>query len=235
MKIHVVTVFPAMVENFMQFGIPARAVQGEKLQVVAHDLREYSGNKNRQVDDYPYGGGGGMVLRAEPFYKAVEAIIPGERAERPAKIRVVQTSARGKVFDQSMANRFAELDELVVLCGHYKGIDARVDPLCDEEISFGDFCLSGGEVAALGVIDAVARLLPDVVGCFDSVSGDSHYEGLLGPPEFTRPKVFRGVEVPEVLLSGHHGKVEEWRKAQSERLTKERRLDLWEAYQQDKK
>lgn len=223
LRIDVVTIFPDLVRQFLQHGIPSRALAGGQLQVEVHDLRDYSGNKYRGVDDYPYGGGGGMVLRAEPFYLLLEELLP---EPRPEGLRVVQTSARGQVFDQDAARRFAELDRLVILCGHYKGIDARVDPLCDEEVSIGDFCLSGGEVAALAVIDAVARLLPEVVGCFDSVSSDSHWEGLLGPPEYTRPVEFRGKRVPDVLLSGHHARIDAWRRERSLALTRERRPDL---------
>lgn len=227
LRIDVITIFPELLRAFVEYGIPRRAIEAGALEVHAHDLRDWAGNKFRHVDDYPYGGGGGMVLRAEPFFLALEHVLP----EKPAGTVVAQTSARGPVFDQAMANRFAALERLVLVCGHYKGVDARVDELCDEEFSLGDVCLSGGEVAAIAVVDAVSRLLPGVVGCFDSVTGDSHWEGLLGPPEYTRPEEFRGRKVPEVLLSGHHAKIEEWRRERAEELTRSRRPDMWERYQ----
>lgn len=229
LRVDVLTIFPDMIRSFVAFGIPRRAVDAGALEVQAHDLRTWAGNRYGSVDDYPYGGGGGMVLRAEPFYQALEALVPGPRGEAT---RVVMASARGRTFDQATAVRYAGLERLVFLCGHYKGIDARVDPLVDEELSLGDYCLSGGEVAALAVVDAVARLLPGVVGCFDSVAGDSHWEGLLGPPEYTRPEEMRGLRVPEVLLSGHHARIERWRREQAEAQTRERRPDLWRAYEQ---
>jgi len=229
-RFDVLTIFPEMLTQFVGHGIPRKAIEAGALEVRAHDLRDWSGNKYRGVDDYPYGGGGGMVLRAEPFYDALEALLPGEgpaeARARPAGTRVVMASARGRPFDQARAREYAGLERVVFLCGHYKGIDARVDELCDEELSLGDFCLSGGEVAAIAVLDAVSRLLPDVVGCFDSVAGDSHWEGLLGPPEYTRPEEFRGRRVPEVLLSGHHARIESWRKEQALAITRVRRPDL---------
>ena len=226
LKIDVVSVFPEMIENFVGISIPKRAVESGALEVSSLDLRDFSENKHRTVDAYPYGGGGGMVLKPGPFFRAHRKLSEG-LTKKPF---VVQTSARGVPLSQSLANELAEKDHLVIFCGHYKGIDARVDELCDLEVSIGDYCLSGGEVAACVLIDVVARLLPGVVGCFDSVSGDSHYHGLLGPPEFTRPESFEGREIPDILLSGHHQKIKDWRLSQAEELTRVRRPDLWEKY-----
>lgn len=226
MRVDVVTIFPEMFSQFMGFGIPRRAAEAGLVELVPHDLRDHSGNKHRQVDDYPYGGGGGMVLKAEPFYACLEAL----RAEGPPG-RVLMPSARGKPFTQDDARRLAREERLIFFCGHYKGIDARVDPLVDEEICVGDVCVSGGEVPTLMVLDACIRLLEGAVGDRDSIETDSHYEGLLGAPEYTRPEVLRDMAVPPVLLSGHHAKVEAWRREQAEELTRTRRPDLWERFQ----
>lgn len=226
MRIDVVTIFPEQIRSFCEISIPKRAIEAEALEVVATDLRDYSQNKHRVVDDYPYGGGGGMVLKPGPFFRAVQDLSPPDQA-RPY---VIQPSARGVRLDQDLGKELATKSHLLILCGHYKGIDGRVDELCDLEVSLGDYCLSGGEVATCVLIDVVARLLPGVVGCSDSIESDSHYEGLLGPPEYTRPEVYEGRRIPEVLLSGHHQKIEEWRLEESKRLTRERRPDLWDKY-----
>ncbi len=223
MRIDVLTIFPHLIAGFVAESIPGRAIAAGLLAVEAHDLRDWSGNKHRTVDDMPYGGGGGMVLRAQPFLDGVEAI----RGKAASRGRVLMASARGRVLDQAWLGRLAEEPHLILLCGHYKGIDARVEAVVDEEFSLGDYCVSGGEVASLVLIDGVARLLPGAVGTRDSITGDSHFEGLLGPPEYTRPERLGEAAVPEVLVSGHHAKILAWRKAEVLRLTKERRPDLY--------
>jgi len=186
-------------------------------------LRDFTHDRHQTVDDYAFGGGAGMVLRAEPFVEAVESI-------RPAG-PVVVMSARGRRFSHDDAVRWSLGEDLTLLCGHYKDIDQRVvDILGAEEVSIGDFVLSGGEPAALCVIDAVVRLLPGAIGDHESASSDSHYDGLLSPPSYTRPAEVRGVPVPEVLLSGNHAAIAAWREQQAERITRERRPDLWTAH-----
>jgi len=183
-------------------------------------LRDYTHDRHHTVDDYPYGGGAGMVLKPEPFFEAVDDL----RARPP----IVLLSARGRRFGHDDAVRFAVGTELTLLCGHYKDVDQRVaDGLGAEELSIGDFVLSGGEPAALCVIDAVVRLLPGALGDHDSAATDSHYDGGIAPPSYTRPPNYRGLEVPAVLLSGDHERIAQWRAAEAERLTRDRRPDLW--------
>jgi tRNA (guanine37-N1)-methyltransferase len=188
-------------------------------------LRDYTHDKHHTVDDAPYGGGAGMVLKPEPFFEAVEDL--------GTKAPIVLLSARGKRFTHETAVRYSVGTELTLLCGHYKDVDQRVaDGLGAEEVSIGDFVLSGGEPAALCVVDAVVRLLPGALGDHESAASDSHYEGLLAPPSYTRPPSYRGLDVPDVLLSGDHDKIAAWRAAQAERLTRERRPDLWSRYEE---
>jgi tRNA (guanine37-N1)-methyltransferase len=176
------------------------------------------------VDDYAYGGGAGMVLKPEPFFEAVESLEPTGP--------VVLLSARGRRFGHDDAVRFSMGERLTLLCGHYKDVDQRVaEGLATEELSVGDFVLSGGEPAALCVLDAVVRLLPGAIGDHESASSDSHYEGLLSPPSYTRPAEYRGLAVPDVLLSGDHARIAAWRQAEAERITRERRPELWERYE----
>jgi tRNA (guanine37-N1)-methyltransferase len=185
------------------------------------DLREFTHDRHRTVDDYPYGGGAGMVLKPEPFFEAVASLEP--------KGKVLVMSARGKRFTHEDAVRYSLEPELTLLCGHYKDIDQRVpDGLGAEEVSLGDFVLSGGEIPALAVIDSVVRLIPGAISDHESASSDSFYEGLLSPPSYTRPAQYRGMAVPEVLLTGDHARIAAWRREQAERLTRERRPELLE-------
>jgi tRNA (guanine37-N1)-methyltransferase len=225
--IRVVTIFPDMVRAVLGTSIPARASEAGLVRYDVIDLRDYTEDRHRTVDDYPYGGGGGMVMKAEPFFRAVEAVEPAGP--------VVLLSARGKRFEHDDAVRLSLEPELTLLCGHYKDVDQRVaEALATEELSLGDFVVSGGELAALAVIDAVVRLLPGALGAHESAAGDSFYEGgLLGAPSYTRPRSFRGMDVPEVLLSGDHAAIEAWRRAEEERLTRERRPDLWAGHATD--
>jgi tRNA (guanine37-N1)-methyltransferase len=220
LRINVVTLFPEWFSAPLSSSILGRAAAAGLVQYRVVQLRDYTHDKHHTVDDAPYGGGAGMVLKPEPFFEAVEDV----KAQPP----IVLLSARGRPFTHDTAVRFAVGSELTLLCGHYKDVDQRVvDGLGAEEVSIGDFVLSGGEPAALSVVDAVVRLLPGALGDHESASTDSHYEGLLAPPSYTRPPSYRGLDVPDVLLSGDHDKIAAWRAAQAERLTRERRPDLW--------
>jgi tRNA (guanine37-N1)-methyltransferase len=223
LTINVVTLFPEVFEPFLAASIPGRAAAAGRVGYRLVQLRDFTHDRHRTVDDYPYGGGAGMVLKPEPFFEAVESL----GATGP----IVLLSARGRRFTHDDAVRFSLGPALTLLCGHYKDVDQRVaDHLATEELSIGDFVLSGGEPAALCMVDAVVRLLPGVLGDHESASTDSHYDGLLSPPSFTRPPVFRGHAVPEVLLSGNHADIATWRQNEAERLTAERRPDLWSTY-----
>lgn len=212
LKINVVTIFPEFFAGPLGLSIPSRAAAAGSVEYNLVDLREYTHDRHRTVDDYPYGGGAGMVMKPGPFFEAVEAI--------GAKAPIVLLSPRGRRFAHADAVRYAAGDELTLLCGHYKDVDQRVaDHLATEEISLGDFVLSGGEAAALVVIDATVRLLPGAMSDLESARGDSFYDRGISAPSYTRPPEFRGHEVPEVLLSGDHAKIEAWRKAEAERLT----------------
>jgi len=216
----VVTLFPEVFAAPLAVSIPARAAAAGAVKYRVVPLREYTHDRHHTVDDTPYGGGAGMVLKPEPFFEAMEDL-----GARPP---IVLLSARGRPFTHRDAVRFSLGTELTLLCGHYKDVDQRVaDGLAAEEVSVGDFVLSGGEPAALCVIDAVVRLLPGALGDHESASTDSHYEGLLSPPSYTRPPEYRGLKVPDVLLSGDHARIAAWRQAEAERLTRERRPDLW--------
>jgi len=220
LTINVVTLFPEVFAAPLAASIPGRAAAAKLVRYQVVPLRDYTHDKHHTVDDTPYGGGAGMVLKPEPFFEAVEAL-----GARPP---IILLSARGRPFTHRDAVRFSLGTELTLLCGHYKDVDQRVaDGLAAEELSVGDFVLSGGEPAALCVLDAVVRLLPGALGDHESAATDSHYEGLLAPPSYTRPPEYRGLKVPEVLLSGDHARIAAWRQAEAERLTRERRPDLW--------
>jgi tRNA (guanine37-N1)-methyltransferase len=224
MLINVVTLFPEMFEPFLRTSIPGRAAEKGKAKYRVIQLRDFTHDKHQTADDYAFGGGAGMVLKPEPFFEAVESLNP----QGP----VILMSARGRRFSHDDAVRLSLEQDVTILCGHYKDVDQRVaDRLATEELSVGDMVLSGGEPAAICVVDAIVRLLPGVLGDHESASGDSHYEGLLSPPSYTRPAEYRGMTVPEVLLSGNHAKIEAWKQEEAERLTRERRPDLWEKHQ----
>ncbi len=219
----IVTIFPRMVEAGLAEGVVGRARTSGLLDVAVHDLRRYTSDKHHVVDDVPFGGGPGMVMKAEPLYLAVEAI----RAARGTPGVVIVTTPAGRRFDQAAAVRLAAARQVTWLCGRYEGIDERVcDAVGAEEWSIGDYVLSGGELAALVMLDAVARLVPGVVGDERSVSEDSFSAGRLDYPHYTRPAVWREREVPAVLISGHHGAIETWRRAAAEARTRARRPDL---------
>lgn len=228
MQINIVTLFPEALAPYLAASIPGRAATAGKVKYQLLQLRDFTHDRHRTVDDYPYGGGAGMVLKPEPFFEAVATLDDSSR-QGP----IILLSARGRRFGHDDAVRFSLGERLTLLCGHYKDVDQRVaEGLATEELSLGDFVLSGGEPAALSIVDAVVRLLPGVLGDHESASSDSHYEGLLSPPSYTRPPNFDGRTVPEVLLSGNHAGIEAWRQAEAERLTRERRPDLWAAWQE---
>ena len=217
MKINVVTIFPEFFAGPLAISIPARAVAAGQVEYRIVDLRDHTHDRHRTVDDYPYGGGAGMVMKPEPFFEAVDALAPTGP--------IVLMSARGRRFVQRDAVRFAAMPELTILCGHYKDVDQRVaDHLATEELSLGDFVLSGGEPAALAVIDATVRLLPGAMSDHESAFGDSFWDRGLSAPSYTRPPEYRGHVVPPVLLSGDHGKIAKWRFLEGERLTRARDL-----------
>jgi len=214
LRINVVTIFPEFFAGPLGLSIPSRAREAGLVDYRVVDLRDFTHDKHRTVDDAPYGGGAGMVMKPGPFFEAVESLTPTGP--------IVLMSARGKQFSHADAARFAAGRELTLLCGHYKDVDQRVaDHLATEEISLGDFVLSGGEAAALAIIDATVRLLPGAMSDLDSARGDSWFDRGISAPSYTRPPEFRGHMVPEVLLSGDHAKIAEWRRTEAERLTAE--------------
>src|SRR3954470_10767543 len=223
LTIDVVTLFPEVIAPYLAASIPGRAAAAGLVQYRLVQLRDFTHDRHSTVDDYAYGGGAGMALKPEPFFEAVETLRPTGP--------IVLLSARGRRFSHDDAVRFSLGERLTLLCGHYKDVDQRVaEGLATEELSIGDFVLSGGEPAALCVLDAVVRLLPGAMSDHESASSDSHYDGLLSPPSYTRPPEYRGLAVPEVLRSGNHAEIEAWREAESERLTRERRPDLWQKH-----
>ena len=223
LKIDIVTIFPKMVQAPLAEGIVGRAIERGVIDVRVHDLREHTTDRHRVVDDVPFGGGPGMVLKPEPLFRAVECI----RAERGQPSAIVLTSPDGRRFGHEDARRLSEAGHVVVLCGRYEGVDERVRAhLATEELSIGDYVLSGGELAALVIVDAVARFVPGVVGDEGSVSGDTFARGLLDFPQFTRPAEFDGHAVPPVLLSGHHAEIARWRRREAMKRTLERRPEL---------
>ncbi len=225
MRYHVLTLFPEMVLQGLHTSIIGRAVERGVIAVEAVNIRDYADNDYGKVDDYPYGGGAGMVMQAEPVYRAYEAVA----ARLPKKPRVLHMTPQGRVFTQQMAAEFAQEEDLVFLCGHYEGIDERVlEEIVTDNVSIGDYVLTGGELPAMVMIDAISRLAPGVLNNRESAQYDSFQDGLLEYPQYSRPKEWRGRQVPEILLSGHHANVEKWRHEQSLLRTRERRPDLLE-------
>jgi tRNA (guanine37-N1)-methyltransferase len=220
MRINIVTIFPGFFEGPLSLSIPGRAADAGLVDYQLVDLRDFTHDRHRTVDDLPYGGGAGMVMKPEPFFEAVESLAPAGP--------VVLLSARGRPFTHDDAVRYSVGEDLTLLCGHYKDVDQRVaEHLATEEVSLGDFVLSGGEVGALAVTDAVVRLLPGALGDHDAAATDSFYDRRrLSAPSYTRPAEYRGWRVPDVLRSGDHARIEAWREAEAERLTRERRPEL---------
>jgi tRNA (guanine37-N1)-methyltransferase len=226
MRIDILTLFPEMFEAVLKESIIGRAVEKQLVRLEFHNIRDYSDNKHRKVDDYPYGGGLGMVMQCQPIFAAVE-YIKGELGEKPYTILM---SPQGRIFNQAKARELSSRKNLLIICGHYEGIDERVtEALVDEEISIGDFVLTGGEIAAMAVVDAACRLIPGVLKEDASYMIESFSDGLLEFPQYTRPPVFMDMEVPAVLLSGHHENIEKWRRYQSLKRTFEKRPELLES------
>jgi tRNA (guanine37-N1)-methyltransferase len=225
-KFHIVTIFPEFFSGPFEHGVIRRAAAAGRLEIQVHDLRNWTYDRHKTVDDRPFGGGEGMLLKPEPIFEAVETVFP----ERGANQRVVLLSAQGRRFDQALARAYSQFDELLLICGRYEGVDERVARhLADEEVSIGDFVLSGGELAAAVIVDSVARLLPGVLGNEDSSRNESfseEREGLLDCPQYTRPAEFRGWKVPDVLLGGNHEEIRRWRRAASREKTMRLRPDL---------
>ena len=218
----ILTLFPEMVEQTLSHSIMGRAQKDGLISIKAVNIRDYTLNKQKHVDDYPYGGGAGMLMQGQPIYDAYQSIMP-----QAAGARVVYLTPQGRTFTQSIAGELAREESLVFLCGHYEGIDERlIEEIVTDELSIGDFVLTGGELAAAAVIDAVSRLTPGVLGKEESFVDESFSDGLLEYPQYTRPPVFMGREVPEVLLSGHHDNVAKWRREQALLRTAEKRPDL---------
>jgi tRNA (guanine37-N1)-methyltransferase len=223
-RIDILTLFPEMFDGFFTHSIIGRAQERGLVDITLHNFRIYTNDSHHVVDDYPYGGGSGMVLKPEPLFSAVEAII-GEKDI--STVYTVLLSPQGRLLTQGIAQQLADNQHLILICGHYEGVDERVgEYLANDEISIGDYVLSGGEAAAMVVVDCVVRLLPDVLGSQESLDDESHINGLLEYPQYTRPSIFRGWSVPEVLLSGNHAQIANWRKKQSLIRTSKRRPDL---------
>ncbi|MEO8037100.1 MAG: tRNA (guanosine(37)-N1)-methyltransferase TrmD [Acidobacteriota bacterium] len=225
MRFDFVTIFPRMFEAFVNEGVIARGIKQELLEVRVHDLRDYATDRHRSTDDEAYGGGPGMVMLAEPVLRCVETIVEGSAAAP----HLVMTSPQGRPFDQKIAAELVGRSHVVFLCGRYEGFDQRIhESLQPEELSIGDFVVSGGELPAMLMADAVGRLIGGVVGNAGSVEQDSFFDGLLDHPHYTRPEELRGMRIPEILLSGHHEKIRQWRKEQALRATLAKRPDLLE-------
>jgi tRNA (guanine37-N1)-methyltransferase len=228
MRFDILTLFPEQINAVLGESIMGRAQKNGLISVNAHNIRDYTTNKHRKVDDTPYGGGKGMLMATQPIYDcylSVKSSLP------EGKTKCVYMSPRGRIFDHSIARELSQYDNLIILCGHYEGVDQRViDEIVDEEISIGDYVLTGGELPACILVDAVSRLLDGVLADQVCHEDESIASGLLEYPQYTRPPVFNGKEVPEVLLSGHHGNIDKWRLERSLELTKERRPDLYEKY-----
>lgn len=225
MKIDVLTLFPRMFEGPMGESIIGKAVDKGLLDMTISNFRNYSDNRHQTVDDYPYGGGAGMLLKVQPIYDNIKAI---EKANPETKKRVILLDPAGKKFDQSMAEEFSKEEHLIFICGHYEGYDERIRTLVTDEVSLGDYVLTGGELGAMVMIDATVRLLPDVLGNQTSAQTDSYSTGLLEHPQYTRPAEYNGMKVPEVLTNGNHKLIEEWQLKESLRRTYQRRPDLLE-------
>ncbi|MGM9645111.1 MAG: tRNA (guanosine(37)-N1)-methyltransferase TrmD [Eubacteriales bacterium] len=228
MRFDIMTLFPELIESVLGESIIGRARKNGYISVYTHNIRDYTKNKHRKVDDAPYGGGKGMLMATQPIYDCYKAV---KEMQGSLSGKVIYVSPRGRIFNQDVAREFSSLECLTILCGHYEGVDQRViDEIADEEISIGDYVLTGGELPACIIVDAVSRLIDGVLPEEECYEDESIASGLLEYPQYTRPPVFNGKEVPEVLLSGHHENVKKWRIEKSIELTKERRPDLYEAY-----
>jgi tRNA (guanine37-N1)-methyltransferase len=222
MRIDVLTLFPELFTSALRVGLLGKAIEDGRLIVEATNFRDFAHDRHRTVDDAPFGGGPGMVMACEPVFDAVESL-----RGKNSLTRVVLMTPRGRRLDHGLVGELAQAPDLAILCGRYEGIDERVSQaLVTDEISIGDYVLSGGELPALVLIEAVSRLIPGVIGDWESVTTDSFYDGILGPPQYTRPAEFRGLRAPEVLLSGNHAAIKRWRRKEALRVTRRRRPDL---------
>jgi tRNA (guanine37-N1)-methyltransferase len=224
MKIHVITAFPDLLNGPLDESIIKRSREKQLVEIYIHDLREYSTDKHQRIDDYPYGGGPGMILKPEPIFSCFESLLETNQIHEP---NLIFLTPQGEKYTQSKAKELAEKDHLIFFCGHYKGVDERVREFWKmDEISIGDYVLTGGELPALVIIDSVVRLIPGAISDLDSAKTDSFYQNILDCPYYTRPEVFRGMAVPEILLSGHHAEIEKWRKNEAVKRTLKVRPDL---------
>ena len=229
MLIDILTIFPGMFSGPLDESLIQKAKEKNLLKVRTHNIRDFAEDKHKTTDDTPFGGGGGMVMKLEPLCKALESVL--DQSKEKLETSIILTTAQGDKFSQSMAQKLSLKDHLIIICGHYKGTDERLKMLYPvEEISIGDYVLTGGELPALVILDSVVRLIPGVLGDFESAQTDSFFEGMLGPPEYTRPAEFKGLKVPEVLLSGDHERIKKWRRKEALKRTLHRRPDLlnWE-------
>lgn len=225
MRFHIMTLFPEIFNSYMNESIMKRAVEKGIIEVNIYNIRDFSTNKHKKVDDYPFGGGAGMVMTPQPIYDTYKHIIDKFDIKDP---RVVYLTPKGKVHNQNIASEMSTFEDVILLCGHYEGIDQRIiDSIVTDEISIGDYVLTGGELPALILIDSISRLIPGVLSQTESFEEESFKDDLLEYPHYTRPREFMGMEVPEVLLSGNHKKIDEWRHEKSIEITKERRPDLY--------
>lgn len=224
LKVHILTLFPEFFESPFSVSIIKRAIERKLIQIEMINIRDFSRDKHKKVDDYPYGGGCGMVMKPEPIFEAVEF---AKKAIDTQDRRIILLSPQGKVFNQEMARELSQEEHLIFICGHYEGIDERVKTLVTDEVSIGDFVLTGGEIPALTIVDATARFIPGVLGSSESFQDESFCDGVLEYPQYTRPEVYRSLKVPEVLLSGNHGEIDLFRRREALKRTYKKRPDLF--------
>ena len=231
MNFHILTLFPEMVLSGLNTSITGRAIEAGQISLEAVNIRDFSNNKHKKVDDYPYGGGAGMLMQAQPVYDAYQAVLEDMKDKTAKKPRVVYVTPRGTTFSQKMAQELAKEEDLVILCGHYEGIDERVlEEIVTDYVSIGDYVLTGGELPAMVMVDCISRLVPGVLNNSESSVDESFSDGLLEYPQYSRPEVWHDKRVPEVLLSGHHANIAAWRHEQALLMTKKHRPEMYEEY-----
>lgn len=231
MRFHILTLFKDMVTDGLNTSILGRAIEKNLIETNVVDIRDYTLDKHKKVDDYPYGGGAGMLMQAQPVYDAYQAVLEGISQKTDKKPRVIYVTPRGTTFSQQMAKELAQEEDLVILCGHYEGIDERVlEEIVTDYVSIGDYVLTGGELPAMVMVDCISRLVPGVLNNAESSVDESFSDGLLEYPQYSRPEVWNGKKVPDVLLSGHHANIAKWRHEQALEMTKKYRPDMYEEY-----